>query len=181
MYDSSVTGVADRAAHTTARAGFVLVVACVVLAGCGSDDCHTTAIVTATPVATSTGPAATATRSASSPTSAVTHTATAPPTQTPTVAPPTATSTPVDTPTVTPTETPMVANPTVEGPITGPGNFFIQSTSFDVTTLGYSEAEYFVAGTASAYVNVGELGSDGVWSAAPDSSAPFKTRIVVYR
>src|SRR5215470_1092962 len=166
-----------------------------VLSGCGGDDSHfvaptpsPTATAAGVPTATSAAPTATAS-APSSPTSAptqtatvaATHTATTVPTSAATVAPPTPTSTPINTPTVTPTETPMVANPTIEGPITGPGFFFIQSTRFEVTDVGYEEAEYFVAGTASAYVNVGDLGSDGRWTAAPDSTAPYKTRIVVYR
>jgi hypothetical protein len=75
----------------------------------------------------------------------------------------------------------MAANPTVEGPITGPGDPFVESTSFPLADVGYAQAEYFVAGTASAYVNVGDLGSDGAWTAAPASTAQYKTRIVVYR
>ena len=131
--------------------------------------------VTATPTGTPTGTAAATITATGTPTG------TSAATTTPTGAPPTPTGTPNGTPSVTPTGGPMASNPTVEGPITGPGNFLIQSTSFDLSTVGYAEAEYFVAGTASAYANVGEFGADGVWAATPASSAPFKTRIVVYR
>ena len=72
-----------------------------------------------------------------------------------------------------------VANPQVEGPI--PGAAFVNSTSFDLAPFGYLQEEYFLAGTANAYVNVGELDSDGDWTVEPGAAAAYKTRIVVYR
>jgi hypothetical protein len=75
-----------------------------------------------------------------------------------------------------------VPNPKVEGPITGgKGSPWIQSTSFDLSEVGYSQQEYFISGTARAYKNIGELDSDGAWTALPASRAAYKTRIVVYR
>lgn len=75
-----------------------------------------------------------------------------------------------------------VPNPTVEGPITGGrGSPWIQSTSFDLSEVGYSQQEYFISGTARAYRNIGELDSDGAWTALPASSEAYKTRILVYR
>jgi alpha/beta hydrolase family protein len=75
----------------------------------------------------------------------------------------------------------QVPSPTVEGPITSPGGAFLPSTTFDLATVGYRQEEYFVSGTASAYVNTGLLGEDGLWTVTPGESASYKTRIVVYR
>lgn len=72
-----------------------------------------------------------------------------------------------------------VPNPSVEGPI--PGAPFVQATNFDLSEVGYSQAEFFVSGTASSYVNAGDLEPDGFWQATPAESAPYKTRIVVHR
>jgi hypothetical protein len=75
-----------------------------------------------------------------------------------------------------------VPSPTIEGPITSPGSAFVGgTTSFDLAQVGYEQAEYFIAGTASAYVNTAPLGTDGVWSVEPGETAAYKTRIVVYR
>src|SRR5215831_12150750 len=74
-----------------------------------------------------------------------------------------------------------VPTPTIEGPITGPGSVFLQSTSFDLGQVGYMEEEYFISGPASAYTNTGPFGLDGLWSVTPGNTAPYKTRIVVYR
>jgi len=72
-----------------------------------------------------------------------------------------------------------VASPTIEGPI--PGSPFIQTTTFDLATVGYVQEEFFISGTATAYANTGDLGLDGKWTVTPASTAPYKTRIVVYR
>jgi hypothetical protein len=47
----------------------------------------------------------------------------------------------------------QVPIPTLEGPVTGgKGSPSIGSTTFDLSLVGYSEAEYFIiSGTASAY------------------------------
>jgi len=74
-----------------------------------------------------------------------------------------------------------VPSPTIEGPITGPGNPFLQSTSFDLGQVGYMQEEYFISGTATAYANTAPLGTDGLWSVTPGATAPYKTRLVVYR
>ncbi len=75
-----------------------------------------------------------------------------------------------------------VPTPTVQGPITtGNGRIVVQSTNFDLATVGYEQAEYFISGTASSYRSTSPLTDDGNWSVAPDASAPYKTRIVVYR
>ena len=76
----------------------------------------------------------------------------------------------------------QIPSPTIEGPITGPGNPFVASTGFDLAQLGYEQAEYFISGTASAYTNTAPLAPDGMWSAARNgATAAYKTRLLVYR
>jgi len=189
--DDRASNMPSVAMRTQFRAAALVLAAALFLAsGCGGGGSsyksptatRTPAVTaTATPVATQTvaPPTGTATRTG---TSAPTRTPSSAPTSTATLTlPPTNTATPVDTPTATPTATATVANPSVQGPITGPGNPGGQSTFFNLASVGYSQAEYFVAGTANAYINVGELGEDGVWTATPASRAAYKTRIVVYR
>src|SRR5262245_53318819 len=75
-----------------------------------------------------------------------------------------------------------VPRPTVEGPVTGGlGSPVLVKTTFDLADVGYSVAEYFISGTASAYLPVDPLTPDGHWTVAPAASAPYKTRILVYR
>src|SRR5689334_1605112 len=60
---------------------------------------------------------------------------------------------------------------------------------FDLAQVGYQQSEYFLDGTASAYIPTAPLTSDGAWSVAPATAltapaippAAFKTREVVYR
>ena len=75
----------------------------------------------------------------------------------------------------------QVPSPTVEGPITSPGGAFLPATTIDLASVGYREEEYFMSGTASAYVNIGPLGLDGMWTVTPGDTASYKTRIVVFR
>jgi hypothetical protein len=93
---------------------------------------------------------------------------------------------PISTPTQTPKATAMrggnVAIPNIEGPVTGgSGKPFIASTTFDLARVGYSETEYFISGTATAYGKVGSLLADGNWTVTPGDTAAYKTRILVYR
>lgn len=78
--------------------------------------------------------------------------------------------------------TPGFAGPTLEGPVSGgSGRPFVAATTFDLAEVGYSEAEYFLSGTATAYANDGPVGEDGRWSVTPAATAAYKTRMVVYR
>jgi Alpha/beta hydrolase domain len=75
-----------------------------------------------------------------------------------------------------------VANPTLEGPVTSGHGPFVAGTTFDLSQVGYEETEFFVAGTAAAYTNVGALGDDGKWTAAKSGdTAAYRTRMLVYR
>jgi len=75
----------------------------------------------------------------------------------------------------------QVPSPQIEGPITGPGSVFLESTSIDLASVGYTQEEFFLSGTAHAYTNSAPLGADGKWSVTPADSADYKTRIVVNR
>jgi len=75
-----------------------------------------------------------------------------------------------------------VARATVEGPVGGGrGEPFVASTTFDLAEVGYQRAEYFVSGTATSFRNTEPLPNDGKWSVEPAATAPYRTRILVYR
>src|SRR5690606_27971032 len=76
-------------------------------------------------------------------------------------------------------EPPAPSGPQVEGPI--PGAPFVAGTAFELSEVGYTQLEFFVTGTASAYVNDGPLPVDGRYSVRPDAEAAFKTRMLVHR
>ncbi len=71
---------------------------------------------------------------------------------------------------------------TLVGPITS--GHIIEPTSpvpVDLATNGYVEQEFFASGTATAYQPSKPLEADGMWSVRAQSSAPYRTRIVVRR
>jgi len=73
--------------------------------------------------------------------------------------------------------------PIIEGPVTGPGMPFLVSTSSPqaLADAGYEAQEYFISGTAASYHSINELPANGMWEVEPAGSAPYKTRILVYR
>jgi hypothetical protein len=86
------------------------------------------------------------------------------------------------------------ASPTVSGPVTGgngvpivfsgqPADRLVGRETFDLASVGYSQSEFFVEGTASAYSPApgSTLTNDGRWTVQPSSQAPYKTRVVVNR
>lgn len=77
----------------------------------------------------------------------------------------------------------QVARPAIEGPVTGGARNrpTVSGTAFALADVGYTVEEFFLTGIASAYRAAGPLGADGRWRAEPDATAPYKTRIVVYR
>jgi hypothetical protein len=86
------------------------------------------------------------------------------------------------TPVPVPASGPTGPVPTVTGPVTGgKGSPTLAATTFDLTKLGYTENEYFVAGNATSYTSASPLTSDGRWTVAPAATAPYETRIVVMR
>jgi hypothetical protein len=70
---------------------------------------------------------------------------------------------------------------TVEAASGGKGAPQIASTTFDLASVGYEQGEYLFGGTATAYTSATPLTTDGKWKVTPASTAPFKTRLVVYR
>lgn len=94
-------------------------------------------------------------------------------------------------PTTTAPFTSPVARATVSGPVTGgKGNVVLAPspplpgqapTVLDLTTVGYTETEYFLSGTATAYTSDTPLTSDGAWKVREAGTAPYTTRVVVRR
>jgi hypothetical protein len=77
---------------------------------------------------------------------------------------------------------PSAENPVVTGPVTGGnGQIVLQGTAFPLGSVGYAQSEYFLSGTAVSYTSAAPLGSSGQWQAAPATTAPYTTRIVVDR
>jgi hypothetical protein len=73
-------------------------------------------------------------------------------------------------------------SPAVQGPILPTsGISFLGSTLFPLSKVGYEESEYFLSGTATAYTSKTPLTKDGKWHVTPASTAPYTTRVVVYR
>src|SRR5271168_2487024 len=74
-----------------------------------------------------------------------------------------------------------VANPQLSGPVSGGdhGAAFGALPADDLSHAGYSEAEYFYSGKASAYGNLGPWGVDGIWPAKPTTTADYKVRMLV--
>ncbi|RFU34716.1 hypothetical protein B7463_g1669, partial [Scytalidium lignicola] len=66
--------------------------------------------------------------------------------------------------------------PVVEGPITGGSRGYPFASS-----IGYTEHEYFISGTATRYTPIGNLTADGHWNIVPSSMAAYKTRVLVHR
>jgi hypothetical protein len=62
-----------------------------------------------------------------------------------------------------------------------PGDTIDLMSDYDMSTLGYEEVEYLVAGTAGSYELKGERTEDGKWDVIPGPEAPFRTRILVRR
>jgi hypothetical protein len=67
----------------------------------------------------------------------------------------------------------QVGSPTFNGTLYG--------NSFNLAKVGYESSEYFLAGTARAYAPMQALTSDGRWKVATNVTAPYKTRVAVYR
>src|SRR6185437_16244009 len=75
-----------------------------------------------------------------------------------------------------------VPSPTVQGPILPTsGISFLGSTLFSLSKVGYEESEFFLSGMATAYTSKTALTKDGKWHVTPAGTAPYTTRVVVYR
>lgn len=73
-----------------------------------------------------------------------------------------------------------VANPTLSLP-PDIGNINLLALNIDLNEAGYQQSEFFLEGSASAFVSTSELGEDGFWSAETGETADYRVRIVVYR
>ena len=87
---------------------------------------------------------------------------------------------PSDTPPIPFEDSSTYPNPIVEAP-PNMGFAFVAGTMLPLDNYGYEQAEYFYSGTANSYVNTAEMNSDGKWEVAPKESAPYKTRMLIYR
>jgi hypothetical protein len=67
----------------------------------------------------------------------------------------------------------------IDGPIDGP--IGLVSTFFAPAEVGYVAEEFFLSGTATAYRPAGDAGDDGRWPVESAGTAPYRTRLVVYR
>ena len=74
-----------------------------------------------------------------------------------------------------------VATPALEGPIGSADGAFVASTTFRLEDVGYMQEEFFISGTATSYTTANALTSDGKWTVSPADTAPYKTRLLVYR
>ncbi len=82
-----------------------------------------------------------------------------------------------------PASTGKVRVPTVEGPVTGgKGTATLVGPSEDLLAAhGYEANEYFFGGIATAYQPAKPLSSDGRWKLEASTTAPYTSRMVVYR
>ena len=96
-----------------------------------------------------------------------------------TSAAPTTTTTPA---TTTTAFTSPVARATVRGPVSGGKGAIVLAPSppqagkpaavIDMKELGYTETEFFVSGTATAYTSAVALAADGAWKVTEAGTAP---------
>ena len=77
----------------------------------------------------------------------------------------------------------VLAAAVVTGPITGGdrGQPFSAMPAAALTQAGYSEAEFFFGGTATAFKPAGPLAVDGAWTVAPGATRDYKVRMLVRR
>jgi hypothetical protein len=75
------------------------------------------------------------------------------------------------------------ADPTVTGPILPSSGIepTTLATTFPLSQVGYEASEYFISGQATSYTSSSPLATDGQWSVTPSTTAPYETRVVVYR
>ena len=78
---------------------------------------------------------------------------------------------------------PAAGGVAIEGPVTrGTKGYPYSASIVDLAPYGYTEAEYFVSGSAHAFKPVtSTLSDDGRWQVTPGDDQPYKTRILVRR
>lgn len=93
------------------------------------------------------------------------------------------TSTTSTTTTTAPARGSTVAQPAVDGPVTG-GDRGLPANPAPPEILdeyGYVEEEFFISGEATSYANPLPLAEDGTWTLEPSSSTAYTTRLLVRR
>lgn len=80
-------------------------------------------------------------------------------------------------------DAPTVSVPTVQGPVTGgKGTITVVGPSESLLAAnGYVADEYFFGGTATAYEPAKPFGADGRWKLTASETAPYRSRMIVYR
>jgi len=61
----------------------------------------------------------------------------------------------------------------------GNGVYMGEAIKLDLARVGYVQHEYEETGTATSYKSAGALTRDGRWGFEPDTTAPFRSRVVV--
>ena len=60
-------------------------------------------------------------------------------------------------------------------------NNTLYGTNFNLSKVGYEKSQFTLSGTAHSFVPTNALSSDGKWKVTTGVSAPYTTRIAVYR
>ena len=77
---------------------------------------------------------------------------------------------------------PQVSPSPVPYPVSSPTfDKTLYGTNFDLSKVGYEKSQFFLSGTAHSYVPASPLTSDGKWKITTGVTAPYTTRIAVYR
>ena len=79
---------------------------------------------------------------------------------------------------------PTLPGVTVTGPMRVGSPIFdktLYGTNFNLSRVGYEKSQFFLSGTAHSYVPASPLTSDGRWKVTTSVTAPYGTRIAVYR
>lgn len=84
-------------------------------------------------------------------------------------------------PLLCPSPSRAAANPLITTPPANSGPAWSPAADPMLAASGFVEEEFFIEGTASAYLAPAPLPSSGVWAATPGATAPYKTRILVRR
>jgi hypothetical protein len=79
-----------------------------------------------------------------------------------------------------PVPVPQVSGPVVTQPrLDNTRGIPYTASAIDLDSNGYTEQEYFVSGSARSYASDTPLTTDGKWQVRQDSTAAYKTRIIV--
>ena len=74
---------------------------------------------------------------------------------------------------------PSAAVPTIDGPVTGPGDPSLILAGYPFSQVGYAEKEFTFSGRATSYSSASALSTDGKWSVRPATTSAYTSRLVV--